>query len=967
MKLNCIIKNTKILQKLEVLVGNIANNMIAKDIVPTPTNIYNQVRNLGVEIDLSTIGAIYAKNLSNTDTSFLSVTEVEQEIGADFNNTVKKMIQLDKGTKEIGKRSPAEAVANAIASIFVDRNAPPQMKTLLREMQDIMLKGLKRHIPQGNPLKNSVSPFDVAREAVSKLDTLGVTDINGQLNTLEGVFDDVKEILKQQVSELKAKGADAATIAKYEDMIDNVVNSTYQLLFSKTEAKQVIVEAIKNYKNGIFTKTDSKGKVKLDYDALSGHIKSEQDLRQNVEDALQQEGFSKRDIDIITDSLAQEFKDAYANILQKAVNKLNQKQNAKDKVVISKSDLDRLAQLHALNAFGSAHEKMIYELLGLNPNTVVDIAKVEKIAAELNRMKDASFPEKSYREKLLMVEINKIIAEARFRDATWGFKIAKTISNLVGMTNLAILNNIKNRIDNNVSGKMERFYDFAGKGFEGLPPEIVDLAKAGYEEYVKNGGQSVGELDMFFQGDVAATERLREKFAKWVNEGDTLTTAEKWTNWTYNQIMGTAALNGLDSLNKTKLAWSKFITNMEQVLLDKGIAKTRNEATKMLHEQLFGDKWKEAEQKARDLINVIEKDGSILRKATDQQVKILAADIVKFELVNNGLISKEELEATWDASYKAAGRGLGHVANNVLSKKMQMYATESQQNIRTALEKGEYKKAAMLTWVDLILNKVILKFAGGGTNWIVLNVEKSGLGLIPAIAKKTLFLEKRKNISNMKVDEIEENLYEHMKTNDKLVRSLAGLTLNSLLFMLAYTAFGGDDDEDKKRKKQMIDWAEKNQWANKYMNILPLYLTGYLAYMRQSETKEGLAGTFNKYKYSPLRNFVENFTNKNDTYSFDNQIQTALSKINSQSKKGKELKQEAGWETVGQLLGNYFSVDPLPYRPIKDMKDVYEGVFGKETKSDRDKADTKAKKGDGEVNVKDAMLKGYRKFGVTDW
>ena len=85
----------------------------------------------------------------------------------------------------------------------------------------------------------------------------------------------------------------------------------------------------------------------------------------------------------------------------------------------------------------------------------------------------------------------------------------------------------------------------------------------------------------------------------------------------------------------------------------------------------------------------------------------------------------------------------------VLSKKMQMYATESQQNIRTALEKGEYKKAAMLTWVDLILNKVILKFAGGGTNWIVLNVEKSGLGLIPAIAKKTLFLEKRKNISNM--------------------------------------------------------------------------------------------------------------------------------------------------------------------------------------------------------------------------
>ena len=165
----------------------------------------------------------------------------------------------------------------------------------------------------------------------------------------------------------------------------------------------------------------------------------------------------------------------------------------------------------------------------------------------------------------------------------------------------------------------------------------------------------------------------------------------------------------------------------------------------------------------------------------------------------------------------------------------------------------------------------------------------------------------------------------------------------------------------------MVDWAEKNRWANKYMNVLPFFINGYLSYMRQDASKEGLAGTFNPYKYSPLRNFAENFANKTDQYSFINQVETALSKINSQSKKGKELKQEAGWETVGQLLGNYFSVDPLPYRPIKDMKDVYEGVFGKETKSDRDKADTKAKKGDGEVNVKDAMLKGYRKFGVTDW
>jgi hypothetical protein len=301
MKINCIIKNTKILQQLEQLVDGIANRMIGKDIIPTPTGIYNEVRNLGVEIDLTTIGAIYAKNLSGTDTTFLTVAEVSKEIGADLNNTIKKIIQLNKGVKEIGKRSPAEAVAAAIANIFVDRNTPTQSKTLMRLMQDTMLKGLKRHI-EGNPVSNSVDPFDVAREALNKMNTLGVTDIHGQLNNLRDVFADVKIELDKQIQELQQQGAPASTIAQYENMIDGIQNSIYQLLLSKTEARDIITAAIKKYKNGVFTKTDKAGNVKLDYDALSGHIKSEQDLRDNVNAALLDAGFAAQDISIIENS-----------------------------------------------------------------------------------------------------------------------------------------------------------------------------------------------------------------------------------------------------------------------------------------------------------------------------------------------------------------------------------------------------------------------------------------------------------------------------------------------------------------------------------------------------------------------------------------------------------------------------------------------------------------------------------------
>lgn len=966
MNINCIIKNTKIFNQLEVLVSEIADMLILNDTVPTPSNIYNQIRNLGVEIDLSTIGGIYAKNLSGTDKTFLSVKEVQKEVGSDFNNTIKKIIQLDKGTKEIGKQSPAEAVAKAIANIFVNRNAAPQQKTLMRQMQDIVLKGVKRSLPKDNPLNNSISPLDVIREALKNMATLGVTDIKGQLNSLEDVFNDVQAELNKYLDELgKNTKVSPDTLAKYQDMIDNIKNSTYQLLLSKTEAKDAITEAIKKYKNGAFTKTDSKGVVKLDYDALSGHIKSEQDLRNNVEAALKSQGFSDSEISIITNSLAQEFKDAYANILQKAINKLNAKRDAKDRNVISKSDTERLAQLHALNAFGSAHEKMIYELLGLNEDSSVDLNTIEEIAEELNRMKDAGFTEGNDRERQLNDKIDNIIAEARFRDAGWLYKTAKVMSDVYSMALLAILNNVKNRVENFSSGKIELLNNTVRNGI-GLPSEINKLASATKKDIINNGGLSYGEMNMLFQGNNQATEKVRQKLNGWLAADNEK--GGRIVNWWYNQIMGTAALNGIDSYNKVKNTWSRFISNMEQVLLDKGLVSNRQDAQKALHEQLFGDAWKKAEQKAKQLTDTIEKDGSVLKKATPEMIQRLAADIVKMELINNKLVTEEELNATWDASYKASGRAMGHVSNNYFSSALQSLNTKGQQEIQKQLDKGNYNFAAALVFGDMLVNKVVLKFAGGGTNWVVLNVEKSGLGLLLGGIKK-LIIGKQKSLSEMTPKEIEEELYRHQVQNDKMVRGAVGLTINAALFLTAFALVGGDDDEDKKRRKNILNWVEKNKWANKYINVLPLYISGYLAVMKQKDTKKGMAGTFDKYSYSPLKNFIDNFTNRSDTYSFDTQVTKAFAGISNNAKGDdtREKNQEKGWNTLGIMLGSYFNFDPLPYRPVKDMKDVYDGVMGNPTKSERDKKAVSEKKSDGEVNWIESMIDGYRKFGVTDW
>ena len=976
MKINCIIKNTKVLQQLELLVGNISDKLIDKDILPTPTNIYNEIRNLGVEVDLSTIGAIYAKNLSGTDaTTYMTVAEVSKEIGADFNNTIKKIIQLNKGTKEIGKRSPAEAVAAAIANIFVDRNTPVQARTLMRAMQDIMLKGLKRHIP-GNPVSHSIDPFDVARAALDKMAHLGVKDIHGQLNSLRDVFADVKIELDKQIQELKAKNAPASTIAQYENMIDGVQNSIYQLLLSKTEAREIITEAIKKYKNGIFTKTDKNGNVKLNYDALSGHVKSEQDLRDNVKDALTDAGFNPADIGIIQDSLAEEFKDAYANILDKATKKLQTKQDAKERPIINKSDLERLAQLHALRAFGSAHEKLIYELLGLTSKNQTAINKAEQIAQELNTMRDAGYVAGNQKERELNQMVNDLIDQARYDSAPANYKRAKVISDIFSMANLSLLNNIKNRIENWAGGEFEKFSQFAKRGFRFMPSEITALSKAYKSNMVENGGQSFGEMDMLFHGNTEISNKMRKKLLGWLDASSS-ESKEKWINWTYNQVMGTAALNGIDTLNKVQNTWSRFITNMEKVLADADQTKTKQEIRNKLHEQLFGNvtdkngntitRWEDAENKARDLIATVENSasGSIL-KTTPQMIKMLAADIVKAELINNQVLTEDQLNASWDAAYKAAGRAMGHVSNNPVSQQLQLYNNKVHQDMQKALDEGNFGKAATLTYKNILVNKIALKFVGGATNWLVLNLEKTGLRLIIAPFEKGPSL---KGVSSLSAEQMEEALYENQIAADKVARGWVGATINTALFLAIYAFVGGDSEENKKRRRELFNKIEKNKWGNKYINILPMYITAYIAVQKQEKTKEGLAGTLNPFRFSPLRNYLySNLLNRNEAYSLDNQLITALGGIfnNSNKTRTRNNKQHQGWETTGKILGNFFNVDPLPFRPFKDMTDILQGISGAKTKSDRDLEE--AGKEDGEKPVWwQNMIEGYAKYGLTDW
>jgi hypothetical protein len=226
----------------------------------------------------------------------------------------------------------------------------------------------------------------------------------------------------------------------------------------------------------------------------------------------------------------------------------------------------------------------------------------------------------------------------------------------------------------------------------------------------------------------------------------------------------------------------------------------------------------------------------------------------------------------------------------------------------------------------------------------------------------------------MNVKDMTEALYKNQVEADKFARGVVGATINAAVFLSAYALIGGGGEEKKKRRAALLAKIEKNKWGNKYLKILPMYITAYLAVKEQEKAKGGMAGTYNSFAYSPLRNYLYNaLLNRNDAFSFENQAFSALGGLNAKKydKNGNynekyNDKKRKGWEKVGQIMGNYFNVDPLPYKPIKDIVDVFQGVTGMDTKADRD-----MKEGNKEQGQKPDVLwnitEGYGRYGLLDW
>ena len=222
-----------------------------------------------------------------------------------------------------------------------------------------------------------------------------------------------------------------------------------------------------------------------------------------------------------------------------------------------------------------------------------------------------------------------------------------------------------------------------------------------------------------------------------------------------------------------------------------------------------------------------------------------------------------------------------------------------QKDTNHAIKEKDWNKAALLTTVSTIWRNILNPFVGGGTNWLVLKLEKNGLGLFTGLGYNIKDAkDKRIDLSSEEGSKkLEDALYKQARIKDNYMRGIVGVGA-SLLTYLAFLGIASTED--------YRDWRNRNKWAAKYLDLItPEFLLADMA------NKNG-----------EVKKYLENVFNKNDAFDSSTKLINAAGYFS----KGESNK---GWGALGESFGGKFNL-PLPWRVVKDAQILYQGITGQD-------------------------------------
>jgi len=345
---NCLVKNTQLQQDLKDIVEYIAYDSIGRGKDATVASVYNTIRKSGIEIDLQSVGYIYNEVLDKNYQQIMSDQEVNDYTLKSFNDAIQRaalLEQRESKEKQIGEDAPEVYVTNGILNMFYNSEIPNEdTQSDMLKMQNALWKGVQRKlkIPDSQKPKNDEQWKDILGKALG-YEQLGMTDLNGRLNSISDLYNAMRDELNTAISEAKQQ-ADPANFERLQEMVTGLESSTYSLLFSEKEAKKLLNEMMKE---AGFGKELKNGKTILDWNKLAAGIGSIQDIRENVDKVLSDNGFSQDVIDGVKLSLENEFTGLQAKVLEKKVEML-ERNNKSAAIKTQRDDLNKANRISKL-------------------------------------------------------------------------------------------------------------------------------------------------------------------------------------------------------------------------------------------------------------------------------------------------------------------------------------------------------------------------------------------------------------------------------------------------------------------------------------------------------------------------------------------------------------------------------------------------------------------------------------------
>ena len=487
-----------------------------------------------------------------------------------------------------------------------------------------------------------------------------------------------------------------------------------------------------------------------------------------------------------------------------------------------------------------------------------------------------------------------LLYEQSKKQGNINYRVAALVRGFMNFSQTMILNNVKNSVENFSSGLQQKLIDklFLTIGKEKTPELVKErrqLMKDIYKDMIVNGGIGYGKVENEFVN--------RRHIDDYVNK----LSDKKLYQGIASVLTGKATLNAMDAMFKAGLTEARFTSNLIRILTSPSNKNqmSKQDAIKFVSEQLTGQTLEQARVTAKDVIDKINQDaGQELVKPTKEQINRLANDIVKAALEMNGTITSDQIIAAYNAAYKSAGLSIGHEANNPLTEGLRASSAKNEGLINQAIREKDWSKAAWLIYKSVFWNNIANPFVGGGTNWLVLKLEKTGLGLFTGLIYEASGKKEIDVTTKTGMAQLEKRLFAQSRAKDSYMRGAVG----GLSSLLLYAAFLGVADEEEYRK-----WRAKNKWAAKYLDVFtPEHL---LAVMASKDKK--------------LPQYVESsIFGKNDAFASHTKVVRAA----FYAAKGDSPR---AWGAIGEAAGAKINT-PLPWRLVRDGEVLYDGIRGED-------------------------------------